>query len=68
MFVGDRMSRPVITVSPEDPVNDVLAMFNREHIRRAPVVGWGRIPNRLIECITHQSNHAQCLGDQLSGQ
>jgi len=43
MFVGDRMSRPVITVSPDDPVQDVLAMFNKEHIRRAPVMKKGKL-------------------------
>ena len=43
MFVGDRMSRPVITVSPDDTVNDVLAMFNKEHIRRAPVMKSGKL-------------------------
>jgi acetoin utilization protein AcuB len=37
------MSRPVITVSPETPINDVLAMFRKEHIRRAPVVKNGRL-------------------------
>jgi acetoin utilization protein AcuB len=43
MFVGDRMSRPVITVSPDDPVVDVRAMFNNEHIRRAPVMKKGKL-------------------------
>jgi acetoin utilization protein AcuB len=38
MFVGERMSRPVISVSPDEPINEVLAMFKREHIRRAPVM------------------------------
>ena len=38
MFVGERMSRPVISVSPDAPINEVLAMFRREHIRRAPVM------------------------------
>ena len=38
MFVGERMSRPVISVSPDAPINDVLAMFKKEHIRRAPVI------------------------------
>lgn len=43
MFVSERMSRPVITVTPETPVHDALAMFKKEHIRRAPVVQDGRI-------------------------
>ncbi|MBK7455654.1 MAG: CBS domain-containing protein [Anaerolineales bacterium] len=38
MFVGERMSHPVIAVSPEIPVHDVLVMFKKEHIRRAPVM------------------------------
>ncbi|HSM70353.1 MAG TPA: CBS domain-containing protein [Anaerolineales bacterium] len=43
MFVEDRMSSPVITVSPDDPVVDVRAMFNKEHIRRAPVMKKGKL-------------------------
>ena len=43
MLVGERMSRPVITVSPDAPINDVLAMFKEEHIRRAPVIKNGRL-------------------------
>jgi acetoin utilization protein AcuB len=43
MFVGERMSRPVIPVSPDMPINDVLAMFRKEHIRRAPVMENGKL-------------------------
>lgn len=43
MFVGERMSRPVISVSPDMPINDVLAMFKKEHIRRAPVIKNGKL-------------------------
>lgn len=43
MFVGERMSRPVISVSPDMPINDVLAMFRKEHIRRAPVMKDGKL-------------------------
>lgn len=43
MFVSERMSRPVITVTPETPVHDALAMFKKEHIRRAPVMQDGKI-------------------------
>jgi acetoin utilization protein AcuB len=43
MFVGERMSRPVITVSPEMPINDVMALFRKEYIRRAPVMKDGRM-------------------------
>lgn len=43
MFVGDRMSRPVISVSPDEPINDVVIMFKKEHIRRAPVMKDGKL-------------------------
>jgi acetoin utilization protein AcuB len=43
MFVGERMSRPVISVSPETPVNETLAMFKKERIRRAPVMKNGKL-------------------------
>jgi acetoin utilization protein AcuB len=43
MLVGERMSRPVISVSPDAPIHDVLAMFKKEHIRRAPVLKDGKM-------------------------
>jgi len=43
MLVGERMSRPVISVSPDAPIIDVLAMFKKEHIRRAPVLKDGKL-------------------------
>ncbi len=43
MLVGERMSHPVITVTPETPVHDALAMFKKENIRRAPVVKEGKL-------------------------
>jgi acetoin utilization protein AcuB len=43
MFVGDRMSHPVITISPEMPVIEALNMMKREHIRRAPVLKDGKL-------------------------
>lgn len=49
MFVGERMSRPVITVTPEMPINDVLAMFRKEHIRRAPVMKEGKLVGIVSE-------------------
>jgi acetoin utilization protein AcuB len=49
MFVGERMSRPVISVSPEDPINEVLAMFRNEHIRRAPVMQEGKLVGIVSE-------------------
>ena len=49
MFVGERMSRPVISVTPDIPINDVLAMFRKEHIRRAPVMKDGRLVGIVSE-------------------
>ena len=49
MFVGERMSRPVISVSPEESINDVLAMFRKEHIRRAPVMKEGKLVGIVSE-------------------
>lgn len=49
MFVGERMSRPVISVSPDSPINEVLAMFKREHIRRAPVMKDGKLVGIVTE-------------------
>ncbi len=43
MFVGERMSRPVISVAPETPVNDALHLMRSERIRRAPVINHGRL-------------------------
>ena len=43
MFVGERMSRPVISVTPDTPINEALAMFRKEHIRRAPVMKDGKL-------------------------
>lgn len=43
MFVGERMSRPVITVAPETPINDALHLMRSERIRRAPVVAHGKL-------------------------
>lgn len=38
MFVGDRMSKPVITVAPDLPIQDALHLMQKEKIRRLPVV------------------------------
>jgi acetoin utilization protein AcuB len=43
MFVGERMSHPVISLAPETPIHDALAMFRKEHIRRAPVMKEGKL-------------------------
>lgn len=38
MLVGERMSHPVLTISPDVPVQDALARMRREKVRRYPVV------------------------------
>lgn len=43
MLVGNRMSRPVISLAPDMPIMDALTMMKREHIRRAPVIKDGRM-------------------------
>lgn len=43
MLVGERMSKPAITISPDMPINDALNMMKRERIRRTPVVQDGKL-------------------------
>jgi acetoin utilization protein AcuB len=43
MLVGERMSKPVITISPDMPISDALVLMKKEHIRRAPVVNDGKL-------------------------
>ena len=43
MLVGERMSKPVITIAPDMPVVDALKMMKQERIRRAPVVKDGKL-------------------------
>ena len=38
MFVGDRMSHPVITIPPSMPMQEALNLMRAENIRRLPVV------------------------------
>ena len=38
MLVGERMSHPVLTISPDVAVQDALARMRREKVRRYPVV------------------------------
>jgi len=50
MLVGERMTRPVITVRPETPIQEALNLMRTEHIRRAPVVdGRGRLVGMVSE-------------------
>jgi acetoin utilization protein AcuB len=43
MLIGERMTHPVITVSPDDPIAEVLSMMRKEHIQRAPVIRNGKL-------------------------
>jgi acetoin utilization protein AcuB len=38
MLVGERMSKPVITIRPETPMPEALDLMHKEHIHRLPVV------------------------------
>lgn len=38
MLVGERMSRPPITIPPEMSINEALSLFKKERIRRAPII------------------------------
>jgi acetoin utilization protein AcuB len=49
MFVGDRMTTPVISVSPDTSIHDAVALFKKEHIRRAPVVEKGKMVGIITE-------------------
>ncbi|MBI5935669.1 MAG: CBS domain-containing protein [Chloroflexi bacterium] len=43
MLVGERMSRPPVTIGPEMSIHDVLALFKKERIRRAPIIKGGKL-------------------------
>lgn len=43
MLVKERMSHPVITVTPDMPIMEALRLMQSEHIRRAPVVKEGKL-------------------------
>lgn len=43
MLVGDRMSKPVISVPSDMPINEALNLMKKERIRRAPVMNNGKL-------------------------
>ena len=43
MLVGERMSRPVVSITRDMPIHDALALFKKEKIRRAPVLKDGKL-------------------------
>ena len=51
MLIGERMSRPVITIRPETPIQEALNLMRHEHIRRLPVTD---PRGRLIGIVTER--------------
>ncbi len=49
MLVGERMSRPVITISPDTPVTEALRLMKNEHIRRTPIIQKGKMVGIVSE-------------------
>ncbi len=49
MLVGERMSHPVLTISPDLSALDAQAFMRREHIRRAPVIQDGKLVGIVTE-------------------
>jgi acetoin utilization protein AcuB len=49
MLVGERMSHPVLTISPDMSALDAQAFMRREHIRRAPVIHDGKLVGIVTE-------------------
>ena len=42
MLVGERMSKPVISIPPEMPINEAINLMRTKQIRRTPVVKEGK--------------------------
>jgi acetoin utilization protein AcuB len=43
MLVGERMSKPIISISPDMPISEAMNLMKTEHIRRFPVVKDGKL-------------------------
>jgi len=43
------MSRPPITIAPDLPINEALALFKKERIRRAPIIKGGKMVGIVSE-------------------
>ena len=50
MFVSERMSHPVISITPDTPIHDAEVLFKKEHISRAPVMKDGKLLGIVSEC------------------
>ena len=49
MLVGERMSKPVITITPDMQITEAINLFKKEHIRRAPVIKNGKLVGIVTE-------------------
>ncbi len=49
MLVGERMTKPVITITPDMPVHEALQLMKSENIRRAPVIHNGKLAGIVSE-------------------
>lgn len=49
MLVGERMTQPVVHVSPDTPIQEVLQLMKAKGIRRAPVVKAGKLVGIVSE-------------------
>ena len=49
MLVGERMTKPVITITPDMPITEAVNLFKKEHIRRAPVIKDGKLVGIVTE-------------------
>jgi acetoin utilization protein AcuB len=64
MLVGERMSKPVITIRPEVPVQEALSLMHKEHVRRFPVIDHhGRMIGLVSEsdCLNASPSEATSL-------
>lgn len=43
MLIKERMSKPVISVAPDMPIQEVMGLMKRENIRRTPVLKDGKL-------------------------
>lgn len=58
--VGDFMTREVICVSPNDTINDCMALMSQKHIRHLPVLDM----NEIVGVITIRDTMNAIIRDQ----
>jgi acetoin utilization protein AcuB len=49
MLVGDRMKRPVVTITPDMPIHEALGIMKREQIRHVPVLQDGKLVGIVVD-------------------